>query len=135
MSKIQCLIVDDEPLARNLIKGHVERLPNWQVAAICKNALEAYEVLMSNQIDVLFLDINMPVVSGTDFYRSLKNPPLLIFTTAYPDYAVEGFELDALDYLVKPITFDLFIKSAYRLDVRLQIHGINGENQNIRSTR
>src|SRR5699024_4901289 len=78
------------------------------------------EVLMSKPIDVLFLDINMPVVSGTDFYRSLKNPPLLIFTTTYPDYAVEGFELDALDYLVKPITFDRFLKASNRAEERLQ---------------
>lgn len=119
MSKIQCLIVDDEPLARNLIKGHVERLPNWEVVDTCKNALIAYETLMSHPIDVLFLDINMPVLSGVDFYKSLKNPPLLIFTTAYPDYAVEGFELDALDYLVKPITFDRFLKAANRTEERL----------------
>jgi DNA-binding LytR/AlgR family response regulator len=120
MSKIQCIIVDDEPLARRLVEKHVKRLPNWQVKATCKNALEAYEILMSNVIDVLFLDINMPVVDGTDFYRSLKNPPLLIFTTAYPDYAVEGFELDALDYLVKPITFDRFLKAANRAKERLK---------------
>jgi DNA-binding LytR/AlgR family response regulator len=119
MSEIQCLIVDDEPLARKLIEGHVERLPNWQVVASCKNALEAYERLMSQHIDVLFLDVNMPVVTGIDFYRSLKNPPLLIFTTAYPEYAVEGFELDALDYLVKPITFDRFLKSANRAEEQL----------------
>lgn len=119
MPKIQCLIVDDEPLARNLVKDHVKHLPNWQVVDTCKNALEAYEVLMSQKVDVLFLDIKMPVVSGTDFYRSLKDPPLLIFTTAYPNYAVEGFELDALDYLVKPITFDRFLKAANRAEVHL----------------
>ncbi len=118
MSQIHCLIVDDEPLARKLVKSHVDRLPNWEVVATCKNALEAYEVIMSQTIEVLFLDINMPVVNGTDFYRSLKNPPLLIFTTAYPDYAVEGFELDAIDYLVKPITFDRFLKAANRAEER-----------------
>lgn len=119
MPEIRCLIVDDEPLARKLIAGHVGRLPGWKIVNTCKNALEAYEVIMSEQVDVLFLDINMPVVNGTDFYRSLKNPPLLIFTTAYPEYAVEGFELEAVDYLVKPVTFDRFLKAAGRLEERI----------------
>jgi len=119
MPEIKCLIIDDEPLARKLIAGHVSRLPGWTIAGSCKNALEAYEMLMSQDIDVIFLDINMPVVSGTDFYRSLKDPPLLVFTTAYPDYAVEGFELDAVDYLVKPITFDRLLKAADRIQARL----------------
>jgi two-component SAPR family response regulator len=83
--------------------------------------VEAYEVLMKTSVDVLFLDINMPVVSGLDFYRSLKDPPLLVFTTAYPEYAVEGFELEAVDYLVKPVTFDRFLKTAERLHERLSI--------------
>lgn len=118
MPEIHCLIVDDEPLARKLIAGHVGKLPGWKIVNTCKNALEAYEVIMSERVDVLFLDINMPVVNGTDFYRSLKNPPLLIFTTAYPEYAVEGFELEAVDYLVKPITFDRFLKAANRMEAR-----------------
>ncbi|HET8574209.1 MAG TPA: response regulator transcription factor [Edaphocola sp.] len=120
MPEIKCLIIDDEPLARKLVSGHVNRLPGWTIVGSCKNALEAYEMLMSQKIDVIFLDINMPVVSGTDFYRSLKDPPLLVFTTAYPDYAVEGFELDAVDYLVKPITFDRLLKAADRVQARLQ---------------
>lgn len=119
MPEIKCLIIDDEPLARKLVAGHVSRLPGWTIAGSCKNALEAYEMLMSQKIDVIFLDINMPVVSGTDFYRSLKDPPLLVFTTAYPDYAVEGFELDAVDYLVKPIAFDRLLKAADRIQARL----------------
>lgn len=119
MPSIKCLIVDDEPLARKLIAGHVGKLPGWEIMALCKNAVEAYEVLMKTPVDVLFLDINMPVVSGLDFYRSLKDPPLLVFTTAYPEYAVEGFELEAADYLVKPITFDRFLKTAERLHDKL----------------
>lgn len=119
MSEIKCLIIDDEPLARKLVAGHVEKLPGWEIMGMCRNAIEAYEILMKNQIDVLFLDINMPVVSGIDFYRSLKEPPLLVFTTAYPEYAVEGFELEAVDYLVKPITFERFIKTAERIHDRL----------------
>jgi len=119
MSEIRCLIVDDEPLARQLVAGHVKRLPGWQVMGSCKNALEAYEELISQQIEVLFLDVNMPVINGTDFYRSLKDPPLLIFTSAYPEYAVEGFELEAVDYLVKPITFDRLLKAANRTRERI----------------
>lgn len=126
MPEIKCLIIDDEPLARKLVSGHVSRLPGWTIVGSCKNALEAYEMLMSQDIDVIFLDINMPVVSGTDFYRSLKDPPLLVFTTAYPDYAVEGFELDAVDYLVKPITFDRLLKAADRIQTRLHSENIGG---------
>ena len=92
MPEIKCLIIDDEPLARKLVSGHVSRLPGWTIVGSCKNALEAYEMLMSQDIDVIFLDINMPVVNGTDFYRSLKDPPLLVFTTAYPDYAVDRIQ-------------------------------------------
>lgn len=119
MPDIKCLIIDDEPLARKLIAGYVEKLPNWEIVGACKNAVEAYEVLMKSPVDVLFLDINMPVVSGLDFYRSLKNPPMLIFTTAYPEFAVEGFELEAADYLVKPITFERFLKAAERIHERI----------------
>lgn len=119
MPGIKCLIVDDEPLARKLIAGHVEKLPEWIIVAQCKNAMEAYEILMKERVDVLFLDINMPVISGMDFYRSLKDPPYLIFTTAYPEYAVEGFELEAVDYLVKPVTFNRFLKAAERIHERI----------------
>lgn len=115
MPTIKCLIVDDEPLARKLIAGHVEKLPDWSIVAQCKNAVEAYEIIVKEKVDVLFLDINMPVITGVDFYRSLKNPPYLVFTTAYPEYAVEGFELEAVDYLVKPVTFDRFLKAVERI--------------------
>lgn len=115
MPPITCLIVDDEPLARKLIAGYVEKLPEWSIVAQCKNAVEAYEILVKEKVDILFLDINMPVINGVDFYRSLKNPPYLVFTTAYPEYAVEGFELEAVDYLVKPVTFDRFLKAAERI--------------------
>lgn len=126
MSDIKCLIVDDEPLARKLIADHVGKLPNWHIVAQCKNAIDAYEILMKEKVDVLFLDINMPVISGVEFYRSLKDPPYLIFTTAYPEYAVEGFELEAVDYLVKPITFNRFLKAAERINERINAKGVSG---------
>lgn len=121
MSDIKCLIVDDEPLARKLITDYVSRLSDWHIVAQCRNAVEAYEYLVRERVDVMFLDINMPVLNGIDFYRSLRNPPCLIFTTAYPEYAVEGFELEATDYLVKPITFDRFLKAAERINNKVLI--------------
>ena len=122
---IKCLIIDDEPLARKLIAGHVAKLPDWSVVSQCKNALEAYEIILREKIDVLFLDINMPVITGIDFYRSLKNPPFVIFTTAYPEYAVDGFELEAIDYLVKPVTFDRFLKAAERVHDKVESRNKN----------
>ena len=116
MSPLKCLIVDDEPLARKLLAGYVEKVPGWEVAGLCKNAVEAYERLMQQPVNLLLLDINMPVISGLEFYRSLKDPPLLVFTTAYPEYAVEGFELEAVDYLVKPIVFERFMKMVQRVN-------------------
>ena len=115
MPTIKCLIIDDEPLARKLIAGHIEKLPEWSIVAQCKNAVEGFEVLVKEKVDILFLDINMPVINGVDFYRSLKNPPHLVFATAYPEFAVEGFEMEAINFLVKPITFERFLKAAERI--------------------
>lgn len=110
--KIKCLVVDDEPVARKGIAGYVEKTPFLKLEGTCKSALEANEFLRQNEVDLLFLDIQMPDLIGTDFVRSLENPPAVIFTTAYREYAIDGFELNALDYLVKPISFQRFLKSA-----------------------
>ena len=107
----RCLIVDDEPLAIQLLKSHVEQVPNLELAASCDNALEAFEVLKSTQVDLLFLDIQMPMLTGVEFLKSLAHPPKVIFTTAYRDYAMEGYELNIVDYLLKPITFERFFKA------------------------
>ncbi len=109
---VSCLVVDDEPVARKGIAGYVEQTPFLNLAGTCKGALEANDFLRKQPIDLLFLDIQMPDLTGTDFMRSLENPPAVIFTTAYREYAIEGFELNALDYLVKPISFQQFLKSA-----------------------
>lgn len=109
--KIQCLIVDDEPLAIQLLKSHVEQISLLEVAATCDNALAAFEVLKSQPVDLLFLDIQMPMLTGVEFLKSLPNAPKVIFTTAYRDYAMEGYELNIVDYLLKPITFERFFKS------------------------
>ncbi|MBK8562628.1 MAG: response regulator transcription factor [Saprospiraceae bacterium] len=109
---IKCLVVDDEPLARKGIAGYVEQTPFLSLMGTCKSAVEANEALHQEPIDLLFLDIQMPDLTGIEFMRSLESPPTVIFTTAYRDYAIEGFELNALDYLVKPISFQRFLKAA-----------------------
>ena len=111
MQKIKCLVVDDEPLAAGLIEKHLSKFSQFELVASCWNAMEAFEVLKREKIDLIFLDIQMPVLSGIDFVRSLRHPPSIIFVTAYRDYAAESYELDVVDYLVKPITFDRFFRS------------------------
>lgn len=109
--KVQCIIIDDEPLARALIEAHIDKIPNLEVIANCVNALEGFEVLKSRQVDLIFLDIQMPLLTGIEFLKSLSNPPKVIFTTAYREYAIESYELEVVDYLLKPISFDRFFKA------------------------
>lgn len=109
--KYRCIIVDDEELARELIETHLKQFDQFRILATCKSAIEASKVLATQQVDLLFLDIEMPVLKGTDFLKSLNNVPKVIFTTAYRDYAIEGFELNAVDYLLKPIVFGRFFKA------------------------
>lgn len=107
----KCLIIDDEDLARELIESHLAQLKDFELVASCASALEARRILQEQPIDLLFLDIEMPVLKGTDFFKSLLNKPSVIFTTAYRDYAIDGFELNAVDYLLKPITFSRFFNA------------------------
>lgn len=113
--KIKCLIVDDEPLAIRLIENHISKIEVLEVAATANNAMKAFEILNTKQIDLLFLDIKMPNITGIDFLKSLKNPPKTIFTTAYRDFAIESYELEVVDYLLKPVTFERFFKSVERV--------------------
>lgn len=108
---IRCLIVDDEPPAREIIRHYVEDVPGLLLAGECANALQAFAFLQQQPVDLLFLDIRMPQLNGNDFLKTLKHPPKVIFTTAYADYALEGYELDVVDYLLKPIPFDRFLKA------------------------
>ncbi|MGB3589426.1 MAG: LytTR family DNA-binding domain-containing protein [Tunicatimonas sp.] len=108
---INCLVVDDEPLAAKLLTRHINQFAQLHLVATCENALEAFDLLQKESIDLLFLDIQMPGIDGLKFARSLQSPPSIIFTTAYRDYAVESYELDVVDYLLKPITIDRFLKS------------------------
>lgn len=109
--KIRCLIVDDEPPAREVLKRYVQELPMLEMAGEYGNAIQAMTALQQQPVDLLLLDIRMPQLNGTDFLKALRNPPKVIFTTAYPDYALESYELDAIDYLLKPVRFDRFIKA------------------------
>ena len=103
---ILCIIVDDEAIAREVIATHVSKIPKIKIVASCSNAIEAFSVLRAHKIDLVFLDINMPEISGISFAKSINKDVKIIFTTAYRDFAVEGFELQAVDYLLKPISFD-----------------------------
>lgn len=114
--EIKALIIDDEPLAQNVIKQYAGKIPDLIVAATCADAICAHKILNEQDIDLIFLDINMPKLSGISFLKTLKNPPLVIFTTAYSEYALEGFELNAVDYLKKPFSFDRFFKAFTRAE-------------------
>lgn len=115
LKKIRCLLIDDEPLAREILKQHIGQVDALELSGICSNALEAISFLQEHQVDLLFLDIQMPQLLGTNFIRTLKNPPKVIFTTAYRKYALEGFELDAVDYILKPISFERFLKAVNKI--------------------
>ena len=112
--KISCIIIDDEPLARKGLREYIADTGFLELAGEFDHALQAMDMLGSGSVRLLFLDIQMPKITGIDFLRSLKNPPQVIFTTAYPQYALEGFDLNALDYLVKPVSFDRFLKAALK---------------------
>lgn len=109
--KTKCLIIDDEPLARDLMRNHIEKLENFEIVAECGDAMKALKELRNHPIDLMFMDIQMPQITGIEFLKTLKHPPKVIITTAYREYALDGFELDVVDYLLKPITFERFLKS------------------------
>lgn len=112
--KIKCLLVDDEPLAITLLQNHIKQLDNVEVVATCNNVAKAYEILHVAEINLLFLDIKMPKLSGIEFLKTLQNPPRTILTTAYRDYAMEGYDLGVIDYLLKPVSFDRLLRSIDR---------------------
>jgi DNA-binding LytR/AlgR family response regulator len=118
--KISCLVVDDEPPALMVIEKYIRAVALLQFAGQCNNAVDAFARLQGGGVDLLFLDIQMPFILGTDFIRTLVNPPKVIFTTAFREFAVEGFELDAVDYLLKPISFERFLKAVNKV-MKLQL--------------
>lgn len=119
MNQYTCLIVDDEPLARNLLTEYVKKVSFLKLVHACSNPLEALELLRNNPVDILFLDIQMPEITGITFLKILQKKPLVILTTAYSEYALESYELDVVDYLLKPVTFDRFLKAVDKASQRL----------------
>jgi DNA-binding LytR/AlgR family response regulator len=120
MSTYQCLVIEDEPLAQDVLKKYIQDHPSLELVAICADALQAQQVLAKQPVSVIFLDINLPRLSGIGFLKTLAHPPLVIFTTAYPEFAAEGFELDAIDYLVKPFSFERFLKAVNKVLEKLE---------------
>jgi DNA-binding LytR/AlgR family response regulator len=133
--KTRCLIVDDEPLARELMRGHIQKLESFEVIEECDNAMKAMNALRNHHVDLMFLDIKMPQMSGIDFLKNLKRPPKVIITTAFSQYALDGFELDVVDYLMKPVTFERFFRAVNKyfqsgLSEPVELEGENGIDRN-----
>jgi two-component system LytT family response regulator len=121
VTQYTCLIVEDEPLARNLLTEYVKKVPFLQLVKACSNPMEALEVLHNNAIDILLLDIQMPEITGITLLKILQKKPLVILTTAYSEYALESYDLDVVDYLLKPVTFDRFLKAVDKAGQRLSL--------------
>ena len=132
---IRCIIVDDEPLAVAQMEKYVERVPFLENVGSCSSAAEAMEVLSNGNVDVMFVDISMPDISGMQLVRSLSNPPMVVFTTAYSEYAVEGFKVDAVDYLLKPIGFDDFLRAAGRVKDMYTLRNIQQGGETVSEAR
>lgn len=123
--KLNCLVIDDEPLARKGIKEYIEDVNFLTLAGEADSPLKAMDLLSSGKVQLMFLDIQMPKLTGLQFFKSLQQPPPVIFTTAYPQYALDGFELNALDYLVKPVSFERFLKAALKAKEYYELRGQN----------
>lgn len=131
--KIRCLAVDDEPLAVKKIAGYIQKVPFLELVAECRSAFEAMSIMDTTDIQLLFIDINMPEISGMEFVKSLTNKPYVVFTTAYSEYAVEGFQVDAADYLLKPITFSNLLKAANKVKNLIEL-STNNQKESFKTT-
>lgn len=127
--KINCIIIDDEPIARKGLKEYIEDVDFLSLAGEFESALKAMNMINTGEVQLIFLDIQMPKINGIEFFKSLKQAPPVVFTTAYPQYALDGFELNALDYLVKPISFDRFLKAALRAKEYYELRIQNNTNE------
>jgi DNA-binding LytR/AlgR family response regulator len=112
---IKCIIVEDETLAQNVIQAHLQRTEGFELVGICRNALEATEMLNTHEVDLIFLDVQLPGMTGLNFLRTLQDPPLVVLTTAYSEYALESYEFNVIDYLLKPISFERFSKAVHKI--------------------
>ncbi len=124
---IRCIAIDDEPLALRQLSKYIERIEDLEVVALCSSARTAVQVIGEQKVDIMFVDINMPDMSGVDFVRGLENPPMVIFTTAYSEYAIEGFRLDAVDYLLKPFSFTDFERAVGKARSLLELQRLREE--------
>ncbi len=131
--KIRCIAIDDEPLAVKKIAGYIQKVPFLELVAECRSASEAMSIMDSTNVQLLFIDINMPDISGMEFVKSLTNKPYIVFTTAYSEYAVEGFRVEAIDYLLKPITFTNFLKAANKVKNLIELTA-NNQKESVRTT-
>ena len=127
-NKIKCIIVDDEPIARSILETHLKKMDIVEIEASCKNAVEAFNAISSNEIDLVFLDINMPEIDGLSFAKSITADIKIIFTTAYREYAVDGFDLQAVDYLLKPISFERLSQAVQRVVDSQEVVQVNEPN-------
>lgn len=128
---IRCIAVDDEPLALNQLSGYIMRVPFLELVASCEDAFQAVKVLSEQQIDLVFLDINLPDFSGLDFARSLVVKPMIVFVSAYPEYAIDGFKLDAVDYLLKPFDFHDLLKAADKAWKHMEMRSVESLENNV----
>jgi two-component system LytT family response regulator len=133
--KITCIAIDDEPLAVKKISAYIQKTPFLELVAECRSAFEAMEIISNHKVQLIFVDINMPDLSGLDFVKSLTDKPFIVFTTAYSEYAVEGFQVDAADYLLKPITYSSFLKAASKVRNLIDLHAHKDKDkESIRAT-
>ena len=133
-NRIRCLVVDDEPMARDVLRRYIEKVPTLQLAGECNSAIDALVFLQNHHIDLIFLDIRMPELLGTEFVQSLQSPPKIIFTTAFKEYALDGFELDAVDYLLKPVRFERFLRSVNKAFPKKVSENVDGSIDSLRKT-
>jgi two-component system LytT family response regulator len=131
--KISCIAIDDEPLAVKKISAYIQKTPFLELVAECRSAFEAMEIINNRTIQLIFIDINMPDLNGLEFVKSLTDKPYVVFTTAYSEYAVEGFQVDAADYLLKPITYSSFLKAANKVKNLIDLTA-NSQKESIRAT-
>jgi len=131
MNKLRCIVADDEPIARQILQSYIEETPNLKLLASCKNAFEVMELLQQDQVDILFLDINMPKLTGLSLLKTLRQKPNVIITTAYPEYAVEGFELSVTDYLLKPFSLERFLQAVSKIPKPQKSDRSQNDPQNI----
>ncbi len=131
--KIKCLAIDDEPLALKQISNYIDKVPFLENMGLCQSAYEAMDYLENNEVDLMFVDINMPDLNGMDFVKSLTQKIQIIFTTAYSEFAIEGFKVDAVDYILKPISFEVFLKSVNKAKTWFEIH--QKQSETIQTTK